>query len=68
MYSTTREFLNRFGLRDLNDLPKVEDMADALGFDPPSLDDGATAAVLPFEDSSVEAAVGGAPDAGEPKL
>ena len=50
MYATTREFLNRFGLRDLNDLPKVEDMADALGFDPPLLEDVATTAALPFGD------------------
>ena len=28
LYATTREFLIRFGLRDLNDLPKMEDMAD----------------------------------------
>ena len=26
----------RFGLNDLSDLPKVEDMADALGFEPPA--------------------------------
>ena len=36
LYATTREFLIRFGLKDLNDLPKIEDMADALGFDPPA--------------------------------
>jgi segregation and condensation protein B len=36
LYSTTREFLDRFGLKDLTDLPKVEDMADALGFEPPT--------------------------------
>jgi len=36
LYSTTREFLDRFGLRDLNDLPKVEDMAEALGFEVPA--------------------------------
>lgn len=36
LYSTTREFLDRFGLRDLGELPKVEDMADALGFEPPA--------------------------------
>ena len=36
LYSTTREFLDRFGLKDLADLPKVEDMADALGFEPPA--------------------------------
>jgi segregation and condensation protein B len=35
LYGTTREFLDRFGLKDLTDLPKVEDMADALGFEPP---------------------------------
>ena len=33
--STTRDFLDRFGLRDVHDLPKVEDMADALGFEGP---------------------------------
>ena len=36
LYSTTKEFLIRFGLNDLNDLPRVEDMAEALGFDPPA--------------------------------
>jgi segregation and condensation protein B len=36
LYATTREFLDRFGLKDLADLPKIEDMADALGFEPPA--------------------------------
>ena len=36
LYGTTKEFLIRFGLNDLSDLPKVEDMAAALGFDPPA--------------------------------
>ena len=36
MYATTREFLIRFGLRDLSDLPKIEEMAEALGFDVPA--------------------------------
>jgi segregation and condensation protein B len=36
MYATTREFLDRFGLNDLSDLPKVEEMSDALGFELPS--------------------------------
>ena len=36
LYGTTREFLIRFGLNDLGDLPKVEDMVEALGFDPPA--------------------------------
>jgi len=35
MYATTREFLERFGLNDLSDLPKVEEMSDALGFELP---------------------------------
>ena len=33
LYATTKEFLIRFGLNDLSDLPKVEDMAEALGFE-----------------------------------
>jgi segregation and condensation protein B len=37
LYATTKEFLIRFGLNDLSDLPKVEDMAEALGFEPPVL-------------------------------
>ena len=36
LYATTREFLIRFGLNDLDDLPKIEDMSEALGFDPPA--------------------------------
>jgi segregation and condensation protein B len=36
LYATTKEFLIRFGLKDLGDLPKIEDMAEALGFDPPA--------------------------------
>jgi segregation and condensation protein B len=37
LYATTKEFLIRFGLNDLSELPKVEDMAEALGFEPPLL-------------------------------
>ena len=38
LYATTREFLNRFGLAGLDDLPKVEEMAEALGMEvPPAL-------------------------------
>jgi len=44
LYSTTRDFLDRFGLRDVHDLPKVEDMADALGFEVPT---GIAAAAAP---------------------
>jgi segregation and condensation protein B len=50
MYATTKEFLDRFGLRDLNDLPKVEDMAELLGFDTLSgLEQDGSSATLPFE-------------------
>ena len=37
LYATTKEFLIRFGLNDLSDLPKVEDMAEALGLETPIL-------------------------------
>jgi segregation and condensation protein B len=33
LYATTKEFLIRFGLNDLNELPRVEDMAEALGLE-----------------------------------
>ena len=51
LYATTREFLDRFGLKDLSDLPKVEDMAEALGMEvPPALaTDDPRDAALPFE-------------------
>jgi len=49
MYGTTREFLDKFGLRDLSDLPKVEDMSEALGFDLPSPVDEGDGTSLPFE-------------------
>jgi segregation and condensation protein B len=51
MYATTREFLERFGLSDLTDLPRVEELSDALGFDlPPALaEPTATATPLPFD-------------------
>jgi segregation and condensation protein B len=50
LYATTREFLIRFGLRDLADLPKMEDMADVLGFEPPSglADAGPSETLLPL--------------------
>jgi segregation and condensation protein B len=37
LYATTREFLIRFGLNDISDLPKVQDMVDALGLESPLL-------------------------------
>jgi segregation and condensation protein B len=37
MYATTREFLIRFGLNDISDLPRVQDMVEALGLEAPLL-------------------------------
>ncbi len=37
LYATTKEFLLRFGLNDISDLPKVDDLADVLGFELPGL-------------------------------
>ncbi len=53
MYATTRDFLERFGLNDLSDLPKVEEMADALGFELPMAlaEPTVTTSPLPFDDS-----------------
>jgi segregation and condensation protein B len=51
LYATTKEFLIRFGLNALTDLPKVEDMASALGFEPPVLTEQSPAEeVLPLEE------------------
>lgn len=33
LYATTKEFLMRFGLNDLSELPRVEDLAEALGLE-----------------------------------
>jgi segregation and condensation protein B len=50
LYGTTREFLERFGLNDLSDLPRVEDMSELLGFDlPSSVGEAAPQTALPFE-------------------
>lgn len=59
MYATTREFLERFGLNDLSDLPKVEEMSDALGFELPTAlaDVPASSAALPFERAADDASV-----------
>jgi segregation and condensation protein B len=51
LYATTREFLNRFGLGDLSELPKVEEMAEALGMEVPPLlaQPGPSTESLPFD-------------------
>ena len=69
LYATTREFLDRFGLCDLNDLPKVEDMAEALGMDVPAAlaESDPTPAMLPLEVEDLdESAAAPAPSASVP--
>ena len=55
LYATTKEFLIRFGLNDLNDLPKVEDMAEALGVDMPLLVERAPSEeILPLDEPDLK--------------
>ena len=55
LYATTKEFLIRFGLNDISELPKVEDMAEALGFEPPLLVERTpTEELLPLEEPESE--------------
>ena len=67
LYATTREFLDRFGLKNLTDLPKVEDMAEALGMEaPPALAAGDPRdAALPLE---VPSGIAPAPAGGSGKV
>jgi segregation and condensation protein B len=53
MYGTTREFLERFGLNDIGDLPKVDELSDALGFELPAglAEPSQTTSPLPFDAS-----------------
>src|SRR5262249_15741237 len=61
MYATTREFLEKFGLNDISDLPKVEDLAEALGFEPPSLNVEPIAQTMALDFGETEAAAADAP-------
>ena len=63
LYATTKEFLIRFGLKDLNDLPKIEDMAEALGFDPPGglIEQTPREDMLPLDEPEVDARRGDEP-------
>jgi segregation and condensation protein B len=56
LYATTKEFLIRFGLKDLHDLPKIEDMAEALGFDPPAglMETAPREDMLPLDEDEIE--------------
>ena len=57
LYGTTREFLLRFGLKDVTDLPRVEDMAQQLGFEaPPMLTERVVPEeMLPLDDDDLAA-------------
>ena len=64
MYATTREFLDKFGLNDLADLPKVEDLADVLGFEPSAIGEATPSAQsLSFDFEPVAELEGRAPAA-----
>ena len=59
MYATTKEFLIRFGLNDLTDLPKVEDMAEALGLEAPILvEQTPSEELLPLEEPDADTDTG----------
>ena len=66
MYATTKDFLSRFGLNDLSDLPKVEDIGDALGIQSPLLVERApTEEQLPLEEPEVDVADAAAAEGNE---
>lgn len=56
LYGTTKEFLIRFGLKDVNDLPKIEDMAQQLGFEPPAvlMEQAVPEDMLPLEEEPAD--------------
>jgi segregation and condensation protein B len=55
LYATTKEFLIRFGLNDLTELPRVEDMTEALGLEAPILVEQAPSEdLLPAEEPDPE--------------
>jgi segregation and condensation protein B len=64
MYGTTRDFLERFGLNDISDLPKVEDMSELLGFDLPGMGEPEPQTALPFDPEVAD----DQPDAGSEPL
>ena len=70
LYATTQEFLSRFGLSDLSDLPNVEDMAEALGLElPASLSESQTPTdELPLTEGATDDAVAEAPSMDEEQV
>lgn len=66
MYATTKEFLIRFGLKDLSDLPRVEDMAESLGIESSLLvERNPTEEQLPLSESDAEREAALAADAAD---
>jgi segregation and condensation protein B len=64
LYATTKEFLIRFGLNEVGDLPRVEEMAEALGIESPLLTEQSPAEdVLPLAEPE-DATLDGAADEG----
>jgi segregation and condensation protein B len=63
LYGTTNEFLAQFGLRDLSELPRIEELAEAFGFEMPPEVTTTAAPALPFEERrpAVPAAGSGEP-------
>ena len=70
LYATTQEFLTRFGLSDLSDLPNVEDMAEALGLElPASLSESPTPTdELPRREGATDDTVPEAPSGEEEQV
>lgn len=64
MYGTTREFLERFGLNDISDLPKVDDLSDVLGFELPGAlaEPNVTTSPLPFDAATAAEPAPSAPE------
>ena len=63
LYKTTKEFLLRFGLKDLNELPSIEEFEKMAG-ELAETEDAVSESDLPFEESAVvEAAVSSEYDA-----
>jgi len=56
LYKTTKEFLLRFGLKDLNELPSIEEFEKMAG-ELAETEDGVAAGGLPFEGGEAEDAV-----------
>jgi segregation and condensation protein B len=64
LYKTTKEFLLRFGLKDLNELPSIEEFEKMAG-ELAETEDAVSESDLPFEESAVvEAAVSSESDVG----